>query len=123
MGNSICAKGDVTFIKHPPSGKMLNEGNSIPAKGDFTFIKHSPSREMAKDAYNTITIAEAWELMKEYPGEHGYALNEGSVYDEIIRNLKYRDHTGLTYGWTMIAMHFLAKNGWAAFYKEYCPQN
>lgn len=95
--------------------------NSIPAKGDFTFIKHSPSREMAEDAFKAITTAKAWDLMKEHPGERGYALNDNPVYNKIICNLKYGEHTGLTYGWTMISMHFLAKNGWAAFYKRYCP--
>jgi hypothetical protein len=42
--------------------------------GDFSFITDESSRKYAKDTYEAVTKAEAWDLMKGDPGEGGFIL-------------------------------------------------
>ena len=90
----------------------------IPSEGDFSW---SVDKDMFEDAYMAITEAAAWELMKYSPGENGYMYTTNANYKEI--KIKYAGHSGTSYGLTMRAMQFLAKNGWAAFYERFRPKD
>lgn len=92
----------------------------VPAAGNFSFLDDH-LREMLEDAYNAITQAEAWDLMKVEPGTGGYMFGADNRYDTI--KLAYGGHSGPSYAWTMRAMQFLAQNGWAVFYQTYHPKN
>lgn len=91
----------------------------IPLIGDFSFLD-AHTRVMLDDAYKAITMAELWELMKEDPGTGGYTFSTNPAYAKI--DLQYDGHTGSSYGWTMRAMQFLAKNGWSVFYQTFKPK-
>ena len=80
-------------------------------------IYDSNNRIMLKNAYQAITIAEAWDWMKNFHGE-SFMFSKDAMIDKISKNmvaLGYDGHSGGSYGWTMRWMEYLAKNGKEAF--------
>jgi hypothetical protein len=84
--------------------------------GDFSFIRDQMSREMVEDVYKAVQKAEAWDLMKEEPGEgKGYMFSSDPRYKAIQTNMEYSGHSGSSYGWTMRQAQFIAQKGWARY--------
>ena len=87
-------------------------------------IYDSNNRIMLKNAYQAITIAEAWDWMKNFHGE-SFMFSKDAMIDKISKNmvaLGYDGHSGGSYGWTMRCMEHLAKNGKEAFL-DMCVSN
>jgi hypothetical protein len=110
-------------------------------RGDFSFILDCPTykgtgygaktdKQMFEGAFKSIeSVKGGWEFMNsDDPGEGGYMF--GRSKDDAIRE-KIDDaigkndtcgHSGASYGLTLRAMQYLAKNGWPAFIKYWWPE-
>jgi hypothetical protein len=84
--------------------------------GDFSFIPDEFDRVTYGDFYQAITKAEAWELMKQDPGEGGFMFSTTWNGKHIHKHMTtLGKHSGASYGIGMRQMQYIAKNGWEAF--------
>ena len=92
----------------------------IPPKGDFSWARGMPFEvyTLFKCSYQAITVAAAWETMKEDPPVEGGWLKHPIIYHPLY-SLKVGGGSDICNIVTMQAMQFLARNGWNAFYMEY----
>jgi len=82
----------------------------------FSFINDPTSRRYVADAYQAVTVAEAWPLMAKDPGEGGFMFTTNEAYKTIRNHMELRyDHSGSSYGWTMRQIQFIAQNGMDAY--------
>ena len=95
---------------------MASVGN-----GQFEFIDSS-SRIMYTTAHFAISKLELWDYMKTDPGEGGYMFSDDNQLRTIsdkISQLGYNGHSGCSFGCTMRAMQYIAKNGYNKFREDY----
>jgi hypothetical protein len=92
-------------------------------RGDFSFVKSAWDREMLEDAFQAVTRADAWELLKrpDIPGERGFMFSQNSEIDAISSFLAYQGHSGSSYAMIMRQMEFIAKNGWEIYVVKNSP--
>lgn len=84
--------------------------------GDFSFLRDESSRRYASDTYQAVTKAEAWDLMKEDPGNGGFMFSADQRYKLIQAKMELRgEHSGSSYGWSMRQVQYIAQNGWNAY--------
>ena len=82
----------------------------------FSFISDPASRRYVADAYRAVTVAEAWPLMTEDPGEGGFMFSTKDAYKTIRSHMELGyEHSGSSYGWTMRQIQFIAQNGMDAY--------
>lgn len=67
---------------------------------------------MLYDAMQAITVAKKWEWLR---GQTTDAFLHSNEMDGIVNHMDYRGHVGGSLAWTMRQMHFIARNGFAAF--------
>ncbi len=110
-------------------------------RGDFSFILDCPAykgtgysakmdKQMFEDAFKSIeSVKGGWEFMtSDDPGEGGYMFGRSAnqsirdAIDDAINKTDSCGHSGASYGLTMRAMQYLAKNGWPAFIKYWWPE-
>ena len=70
----------------------------------------SHSREMVQDAYDTAVKLELLDAIKNLNPQNGFMFTNSPIIDKISANLKYTDHSGSSFGWTMRQVEYLAKN-------------
>jgi len=81
---------------------------------NLTEIYETYELEMVQDAYDTVKRLGLWEWL----GTFEPHANEGFMFTTDINvamignGLKYNDHSGSSFGWTMRVVHDIAKNGW-----------
>ena len=97
--------------------QIKEEMNTI-EPGDFSFLDVL-EREMLTDAYRAVTVTESWEAMKQEPGSGGFMFSGDAYMKPINAAMKYDDHSGFTYGWTMRNIQYIAQNGWGAYLEKY----
>jgi hypothetical protein len=98
-------------------GNMANTTMTI-AEGDFKSLKISDwEREMLDDAYKAVTKANKWGFLRrpDVPGPKGFMFSDWPEMKDIDIFMEYGGHSGSSYGMTMRAMEFIAKNGWDAY--------
>ena len=84
--------------------------------GDFSFLRDESSRRYANDTYQAVTKAEAWDLLKEDPGEGGFMFSADKRYKVIQDTMELRgEHSGSSYGWSMRQVQYIAQHGWNAY--------
>lgn len=110
-------------------------------RGDFSFILDCQSyrgtgygvtmeMQMFGDAFKSIeSIEGGWEFMaSDEPGDGGYMFGRSKndaireKIDDAIGKNDTCGHSGASYGMTMRAMQYLAKNGWTAFITHWWPE-
>lgn len=110
-------------------------------RGDFSFILDCPSYKgtgygakmdklMFEEAFKAIESVEGgWEFMRDdEPGEGGYMFGRSKnekirhAIDDAISKNDSCGHSGASYGLTMRAMQYLARNDWLAFIKYWWPE-
>jgi hypothetical protein len=88
------------------------------ARGDFSFITGANERAMLEDGFKAVETIEAWNDLKADPGEGGfmYSPAAASINRRITGAMALQDtHSGLSYGWTLRNMQYIAQNGWDAY--------
>jgi len=86
------------------------------AAGDFSFMHDESGRRYATDTYQAVTKAEAWDLLKEDPGEGGFMFSADQRYKVIQAKMELMgEHSGSSYGWCMRQVQYIAQNGWNAY--------
>jgi hypothetical protein len=80
--------------------------------GDFTFVITQDVREMLTDAYQAVTKTESWPMIGQEPGMGGYMFSDAEHIVKIRSELKYKNHNGPSYGWTLRQMQSIANHGW-----------
>uniref|UniRef100_A0A6C0K4N5 Uncharacterized protein n=1 Tax=viral metagenome TaxID=1070528 RepID=A0A6C0K4N5_9ZZZZ len=84
--------------------------------GDFSFLRDESSRRYANDTYQAVTKAEAWDLMKEDPGDGGFMFSADKRYKVIQDTMELGgEHSGSSYGWSMRQVQYIAQHGWNAY--------
>ncbi len=90
------------------------------SRGDFSFIQSQNDRAMLEDAFQAVSKAEAWNLLKDpsVPGKNGFMFSQNPAIEAISAHMKYGGHSGASYAFTMRQMEFIAKNGWEAYLEQ-----
>ena len=84
--------------------------------GDFSFLRDETSRRYANDTYQAVTKAEAWDLLKEDPGDGGFMFSADKRYKVIQAKMEFGgEHSGSSYGWSMRQVQYIAQHGWNAY--------
>lgn len=99
---------------------MIDIGN-----GKFEFIGDNNEREMYTTAHKAISQLEMWQFMQEDPGESGFMFsgdNRVTIIGEKISQLGYSGHSGASFAFTLRVMQYIARNGYAAYQREYTKQ-
>jgi hypothetical protein len=89
--------------------------------GDFANIPGISQNDakMFKDAYDAVTIAEKWEDLKITYTE-SFMFSPPPFINSITSNMKMMiHHSGCSFGVTMRAIEYIAKNGWDSFVNSY----
>lgn len=74
--------------------------------GDFSFIRDPLTRMFLHDAYQAVSMADAWVSLR----------SESPTTDRIQNYMRYsNDHSGASYALTMRSMETIAKKGWETF--------
>ena len=81
------------------------------APGDFSNMKYSNELD---DAYKAVTIAEAWDWLKNFDDSRGFVFCTDPTMTKIYKNIRY-EHSGSSFAWVMREMQFIAKSGWVAY--------
>lgn len=88
--------------------------------GDFSFIHNVSERMMLEDMYDAVSKVEAWNDLRQGPGDDGYMWGAQDMTGWIVIHLKDRvGHSGASFAVTLRAMQFIAKRGWNAFVESY----
>lgn len=87
---------------------------------NYSELFESNDATMLNDADTAITECNLWEWLKTYEPENGkgFMFSEHPNLNRIRSAMKYEDHSGGSYSWTMRTMETIAKNGWESFYNE-----
>lgn len=89
----------------------------------FDFAKVNGEELMLQTAYDAISDVDGgWEFMKNYYTLSFMMEDPPEKLIEINNNILrlYDGHSGVSYGYTMRNMEFIAKNGLDKFRTEYC---
>ena len=82
-------------------------------KMDVTFMQ---------DMYDAITKADAWDFVKQDPGDGGFMFCTNPIMHKITLNMKYaHDHSGASFACMMRLMQQLAVVGEDKFRNLYFP--
>lgn len=89
-------------------------------RGDFSFLESEVDREMLQDAFQAVSEAGAWDLLKNpsVPGSGGFMFGQNPAVKAIESFIKYEGHSGASHGMTMRVMEFIAKNGWGEYVED-----
>ena len=89
----------------------------------FGFIPQE-QRTMYSTAFDAITQLELWPFIREFQQESFMFSSspEVSRISERISQLGYGGHSGCSFGFTMRAMEYIAKNGLDRYEQEYRQQ-
>jgi hypothetical protein len=90
------------------------DDNFIP--GEFKYINSKHSRNMLQNAYQAINQTETWNFVKKDIESFSFSnTTEIKLISNKMTELGYYGHSGVSFGWTMRQMQFIAKNGEEAF--------
>lgn len=102
------------------SGTSLNP-IPYPEPGDFSFVRDPLTRMFLHDAYQAVSLANAWVALRTEspPADKGFMFHTSSTTDSIQKFMRYaNEHSGASYAITMRAMERIAKKGWKQFVSE-----
>ena len=90
------------------------------AVGDFSFLTSKSERMMLEDAFQAVTAADAWELLKlpSVPGEGGFMFSSHPAVLRISDCMKFDGHSGGSFSLTLRQMEYIAKHGWDSYVTE-----
>ncbi len=92
------------------------------APGNFHFIASASSRDLLEDAYNAVTVSNAWDFFRTQapPEDKGYMFWNTPELTAITKNMKHADlHSGASFAGTMRTMQSIALMGWDAWAAGY----
>lgn len=92
------------------------------ALGNFRFIASASWRDLLEDAYNAVTVSNAWDFFQTQapPEDKGYMFWNTPELTAITKNMKCANlHSGGSFGSTMRAMQSIALIGWDAWVAGY----
>lgn len=85
--------------------------------GQFSSVAGIDNYEasLLQDAYDAITVAEAWEFMRTF-SEQSFMFSQSAVLAQVQAHMKTLDqHSGSSYGCVMRTMEAIAKDGWESW--------
>jgi hypothetical protein len=93
--------------------------------GEFMYVE-SLNRKMLTTAYQAINLLELWDMIKEDPGESGFAFSSDKRISKIynkIEELGYGGHSGISFGFTLRTMQLIAKEGEEKYRLDWIRRN
>ena len=99
--------GDFPFIKN---GKSFQPG-------DFSFIKNDMKKAMLEDAYAAVTITQSWIVLQANRDDGTFEFSKAALdtMKKINTAMKYPEHSGTSYGWTIKCILYIGAYGWDSF--------
>jgi hypothetical protein len=98
----------------------------IPEHPDLSFLDPS-DRRMIESAYHVMNRLGAWDYVRRYSPTHrlGYSFDPDLAINRIMNeiNHEYGLHSGVSAGYTMRRIEFIAKNGLSFFRQQYIEAN
>lgn len=92
------------------SSNNLDEIDFIPGK--FEYVTDESTREMLVNAWQAITETELWDFVKQEIDSFMFSTDKRlNIINNKMEQLGYSGHSGSTFGFTMRAMQYIAKNG------------
>lgn len=78
----------------------------------FDFVKDSSERLMLTNAYNAIDLTETWDFVSSDIESFMFS-DDDRIYkiSSMMKELGYDAHSGMSFGYTMRSMQYIAKNG------------
>ena len=88
--------------------------------GDFSFYQSKWEAEMLKNAYDAISKEELWNFLRDNspPEGKGFMFWDAPELKRLMPHMEPIGHSGASYGFTMRAMEYIAKNTWDHFVKR-----
>jgi len=80
--------------------------------GNFHFVVSESVRAMLEDAYQAVTTTESWSIIGHDPGIGGFMFSTDEKILRIRNAMKFADHSGVSYAWTLRQMQMIANHGW-----------
>jgi hypothetical protein len=87
--------------------------------GEFNYMDE-PERSMFVNAWQTITLTETWDFVKNFQGS--FMISDDENINRIsvkMTELGYDGHSGCSFGFTMQTMKYLAIHGEEKFREDY----
>lgn len=112
---------DLVANKVPRSDDISSVKDSVSHEaGDFSFITDPMESEMLEDAYSAITSCNRWNFMRfeNPPEDSGYMFWKNSDLSSISSAMKYSEHSGASFAFTMREMQRIARIGWDSYMKQ-----
>ena len=86
-------------------------------RGQFSSVAGIDKYEasLLQDAYDAITVAEAWEYFRTF-SEESFMFSRHPVLSQVQAHMKMlAEHSGSSYGFVMRTMEAIAKDGWESW--------
>ena len=78
----------------------------------FNFVKDSSERLMLTNAYNAINLTETWDFLSSDIESFIFSDDDRIVkISSMMKELGYDGHSGMSFGYTMRSMQYIAKYG------------
>lgn len=119
--NRVIIPSPATYNSHPL------DPVDIPENPDLSFLQMH-EKNMIQSAYITVSRLNKWDYMRRYnPSiQTGYMFDRDQTMGEItsaIDNNYNGGHSGMSMGYTMRRIQYIAKNGFEKFKEDYCQSN
>ena len=109
----------------PPSPPVCEPICEKKIRGTFEYIKNNDTREMLINCWQAISLTEMWDFMKKDPGPYGFMFSSSDSPEVNIIFSKMEElpnrvgHSGLSMGWTLRQMQFIARYGEEEYEKQF----
>jgi len=94
----------------PPAPPTIEEMGFV--LGQFEYISDSSSRKMLQNAYQAINLTETWDFVKQ--DIYSFMVCDApeiKIILEKMGELGYHGHSGVSFGFIMREMQFIAQKG------------
>ena len=101
------------FAPIHPEKEHLHYEDVFPTSPDFSFMYENS--EMLKRAYHIVHSQDAWYLLTDFNTD-SLVLKDIEKITTIVSEVNESyEHTGTSFGWTMIQLNYIATHGFEVF--------
>jgi hypothetical protein len=104
------------------SCNLNTDMNIVP--GQFLYINDANNKEMLQNAWAAITQLDLWHYMRNDTDSFMLSRDpEINIITNKMAELAYDGHSGVSFGWTMRQMQYIAKHGEGNYMELYLTNN
>lgn len=107
----------MSFQSTTPSTLIYDEESFIP--GEFNYIKNQNHKIMLETAWKAVTVLDLWDFMKQDIETYAFSMDPRvNQISNKIEEFGYIGHSGMSFGFIMRDMQFIAKYGEEEYRKK-----